>query len=45
MNYRIARIQELTRLDMNDPDVFCHLLFSFYALDYRELLNRENRRS
>lgn len=34
MNYRIARINELTGLDMSDPDVFCHLLFSFYAMDY-----------
>ena len=41
MNYRMARIQELTHLDLNDPDVFCHLLFSFYALDYRDLLSRE----
>ena len=41
MNYRIARIHELTHLDMNDPDVFCHLLFSFYALDYRDMLSRE----
>lgn len=41
MNYRIGRIHELTQLDMSDPDVFCHLLFSFYALDYRELLSRE----
>lgn len=42
MNYRISRIQELTKLDMNDPDVFCHLLFSFYALDYRKLLGCED---
>lgn len=35
MNYRIARINELTGVDLSDPDVFCHLLFSFYALDYR----------
>lgn len=41
MNYRIARINELTRLDLSDPDVFCHLLFSFYALDYRKLLAEE----
>lgn len=41
MNYRIARINELTQLDLGDPDVFCHLLFSFYALDYRKLLSRE----
>lgn len=41
MNYRIARIHELTHLDLGDPDVFCHLLFSFYALDYRQLLSRE----
>lgn len=34
MNYRIARINELTGLDMSDPDVFCHLLFSFYAMDF-----------
>lgn len=42
MNYRIARIGELTKLDLSDPDVFCHLLFSFYALDYRTLLSRES---
>lgn len=42
MNYRIARINELTQLDMSDPDVFCHLLFSFYALDYRGLLTRDD---
>lgn len=42
MNYRIARIGELTKLDLSDPDVFCHLLFSFYALDYRALLARES---
>lgn len=41
MNYRIARINELTRLDMSDPDVFCHLLFSFCALDYQALLEQE----
>ena len=41
MNYRIARITELTKLDLGDPDVFCHLLFSFYALDYRALLERD----
>ena len=45
MNYRIARISELTRLDLGDPDVFCHLLFSFYALDYRLLLSREQPES
>lgn len=38
MNYRIAKINELTNIDLNDPDVLCHLLFSFYALDYRKLL-------
>lgn len=37
MNYRITRINELTSLDMSDPDVFCHLLFSFYALDYEAM--------
>lgn len=37
MNYRVAKIHELTELDMTDPDVFCHLLFSFYALKYRRL--------
>lgn len=42
MNYRISRIHEVTGLDMNDPDVFCHLLFSFYALDYRNLIGRED---
>lgn len=41
MNYRIARIHELTQIDLSDPDVFCHLIFSFYALDYRTLLERE----
>ena len=45
MNYRIARINELTHLDLSDPDVFCHLLFSFYALDYRLLLSREEPES
>lgn len=38
MNYRITRINELTGMDMSDPDVFCHLLFSFYALDYSEAM-------
>ena len=42
MNYRIARINELTQLDLGDPDVFCHLLVSFYAMDYRQLLLRED---
>ncbi len=41
MNYRITRINELTGMDMSDPDVFCHLLFSFYALDYRKNLAAE----
>lgn len=41
MNYRIARINELTRMDLSDPDIFCHLLFSFYALDYRKALELE----
>ncbi len=45
MNYRIARINELTHLDLSDPDVFCHLLFSFYALNYRMLLSREEPES
>mgnify|MGYP002795130010 FL=1 len=45
MNYRIARINELTQLDLGDPDVFCHLLFSFYALDYRLLLSRDEPES
>ena len=43
MNYRIARINELTGVDLGDPDVFCHLLFSFYALDYREKLLKNRR--
>lgn len=43
MNYRIARIHELTQIDLSDPDVFCHLIFSFYALDYRTLLERRSR--
>lgn len=34
MNYRMSKINELTSIDLNDPDVYCHLLFSFYALDY-----------
>ena len=41
MNYRITRINELTGMDLGDPDVFCHLLFSFYALDYREMLSAD----
>lgn len=41
MNYRIARINELTGVDLSDPDVFCHLLFSFYALDYRKEFSEE----
>ena len=45
MNYRIAHINELTQLDLGDPDVFCHLLFSFYALDYRLLLSRDEPES
>lgn len=36
MNYRIAKIHELTDVELDDPDVFCHLLFSFFALDFRE---------
>ena len=43
MNYRIARINELTGVDLSDSDVFCHLLFSFYALDYREKQPKERR--
>jgi sugar diacid utilization regulator len=35
MNYRIAKIQELTDSDLDDPEVFSHLLFSFFALDFR----------
>lgn len=37
MNYRMAKINELTNIELNDPDVLCHLLFSFYALDYRSM--------
>lgn len=43
MNYRIARINELTRMDLSDPEVFCHLLFSFYALDFRKISTSEDR--
>lgn len=41
MNYRITRIHELTGLDMSDPDVFCHLLFSFYVMDCKTMLENE----
>lgn len=41
MNYRITRIHELTGIQMNDPDVFCHLLFSFYVLDCKAMLDEE----
>lgn len=41
MNYRITRIYELTGMDMSDPDVFCHLLFSFYVLDCKSMMNDE----
>lgn len=40
MNYRIAKIHELTDVDLDDPDVFCHLLFSFFALDFQEKQSR-----
>ena len=36
MNYRIAKIHELTDVDLDDPDVFGHLLFSFFAMDFRK---------
>jgi len=38
MNYRMAKINELTCMDLNEPDVYCHLLFSFYTLDYRSMM-------
>lgn len=37
MNYRMTRIHEMTGLDMSDPDIFCHLLFSFYVLDCKRM--------
>ncbi len=43
MNYRIARINELTRMDLDDPDVLGHLLFSFYALDYGRVFQKDNQ--
>ncbi len=36
MNYRIAKIHELTDIDLDNPEVFSHLLFSFFALDFRQ---------
>lgn len=41
MNYRITRIHEMTGLDMSDPDVFCHLLFSFYVLDCKKMMGEK----
>ena len=41
MNYRMARIHELTGIDLSDPEVFCHLLFSFYVLDSKKMLDEE----
>ncbi len=36
MNYRISKIMELTHLDLKDPRVVEHLLFSFSVLQFKE---------
>jgi hypothetical protein len=36
MNYRLAKIIELTKLDFTDTAVICTLLFSFHAFDFRQ---------
>lgn len=36
MTYRLAKILEITNLDLTDADVTCNLLFSYLAFDFRQ---------